>query len=106
MDGQFDRAAEDLGNIVALEHVNITAPDQQLATLYYIAGLGLTRDPYLMTSVSNMWVNVGRSQFHLPTGQAQVLRGHVGIVLPDREALVGIARGTNVDNYRDRNDHY
>ena len=33
-------------------------------------GLGLTRDPYLMTSVTNMWVNVGRSQFHLPTGKA------------------------------------
>jgi hypothetical protein len=88
MDAQFDRAAEDLGNIVALEHVNISAPDQRIATLYYVAGLGLTRDPYLMTSVSNMWVNVGRSQFHLPAGPAQVLRGHVGIVLPDREALV------------------
>ena len=88
MDGQFDRAAEDLGNIVALEHVNVAVPDQQLATLYYVAGLGLTRDPYLMTGVSNMWVNVGRSQFHLPINQAQVLRGHVGIVLPDREALL------------------
>jgi hypothetical protein len=88
MDVQFDRAVEDLGNIVALEHVNVTVPDQQLATLYYIAGLGLTRDPYLMTSVSNMWINVGRSQFHLPTNHAQVLRGHVGIVLPEREALL------------------
>jgi len=88
MDGQFDRTAEDLGNIVALEHVNLAVPDQQFATLYYIAGLGLTRDPYLMTSVSNMWVNAGRSQFHLPTNPEQVLRGHVGIVLPDRETLV------------------
>ena len=33
-------------------------------------GLGLTRDPYLMTGVGNMWINVGRSQFHLPTGKA------------------------------------
>ncbi len=88
MDSKYDRAAEDLGNIVALEHVNVTVPDQQLATLFYVVGLGLTRDPYLMTSISNMWVNVGRSQFHLPTAKPQVVRGHVGIVVPDREALV------------------
>jgi catechol 2,3-dioxygenase-like lactoylglutathione lyase family enzyme len=88
MERQFDRTAEDLGNIVALEHVNVTVPDQQQATIFYIAGLGLTRDPYLMTGPTNMWVNVGRSQFHLPTAPAQVVRGHTGIVVPDREALV------------------
>ncbi len=88
MDCPFDRAAEDLGNIVELEHVNVTVPDQQLATLFYVVGLGLTRDPYLMTSISNMWVNIGRSQFHLPTSKAQVVRGQVGIVVPDREALL------------------
>ncbi|HXF52654.1 MAG TPA: hypothetical protein VNK52_00890 [Hyphomicrobiaceae bacterium] len=86
--GRYDRAAEDVGNIVFLEHVNTRIPDQQLATLFYVSGLGLTRDPYLQTGVDNMWVNVGRSQFHLPTGKAQVLRGHAGLVLPDREQLV------------------
>jgi hypothetical protein len=88
MDRPYDRAAEDLGNIVALEHVNVTVPDQQPATLFYVAGLGLTRDPFLMTSTSTMWINIGRSQFHLPMNKAQVLRGHVGVVLPDREALM------------------
>ncbi|MDB5808818.1 MAG: hypothetical protein JWN94_940 [Betaproteobacteria bacterium] len=88
MAGTFDRTAEDLGNIVALEHVNVTVPDQQLATLFYIKGLGLTRDPYIMTELDNMWVNVGRSQFHLPTQKPQVLRGHAGLVLPDRAALL------------------
>jgi catechol 2,3-dioxygenase-like lactoylglutathione lyase family enzyme len=84
----FDRTAEDLGNIVGLEHVNVTVPDQQIATLFYIKGLGLTRDPYIMTELDNMWVNVGRSQFHLPTKSPQVLRGHAGLVLPDRAALL------------------
>jgi hypothetical protein len=28
------------------------------------------------------------------------------VPLPDREALVGIARGANLENYRDRNDRY
>ena len=88
MPGSYDRAIEDLGNIVGLEHVNTTIPDQQLATLFYIAGLGLTRDPYLMVSTNNIWANVGRSQFHLPTNKPQVLRGHVGLVLPEREPLL------------------
>jgi hypothetical protein len=88
MEQQYDRTAEDLGNVVALEHVNVFIPDQQIATLFYVTGLGLTRDPYIMTSTDNMWINVGRSQFHMPTGEAQVLRGRVGIVMPDRDALL------------------
>jgi hypothetical protein len=92
---QYDRSAEDLGNIVGLEHVNLLVPDQGLATLFYISGLGLTRDPYLMTSVDNMWVNVGKSQFHLPTGKAQVLRGRTAMVIPGRDLLL-----TRLENMR------
>jgi hypothetical protein len=88
MPTRCDRAADDLGNVVALEHVNVSIPDQGLATLFYVAGLGLTRDPFLMVSTNNMWINVGRSQFHLPTNKPQVLRGHTGIVVPDRGALL------------------
>jgi hypothetical protein len=87
MENRYDRAAEDVGNIVGLEHVNLRVPDQRLATLFYVTGLGLTRDPYLMTGVTNMWINVGRSQFHLPTGGPQHLRGCVGLVMPDLDGL-------------------
>lgn len=83
----YDRTAEDVGNIVEFGHVNTRVPDQQLATLFYVSGLGLTRDPYLMTGTDNMWINAGSAQFHLPTGPAQVTRGVVGIVLPDLDAL-------------------
>jgi hypothetical protein len=85
---QFDRAAEDLGNSIHFEHVNVQVPDQRLATLFYVTGLGLTRDPYLMVSDTNMWINVGRNQFHLPSGEPQVLRGHTGIVISGRDALL------------------
>ncbi len=88
MQRPFDRALEDLGNAIHLEHVNVQVPDQRLATLFYVAGLGLTRDPYLMVSDTNMWVNVGRSQFHLPGGDPQVVRGHTAIVISGREALL------------------
>src|ERR1700740_1201916 len=84
----FDRSAEDLGNSIHLEHVNVQVPDQRLATLFYVTGLGLTRDPYPMAAATNMWVNVGRSQFHLPTGMAQVLRGHTALVIAGRQALL------------------
>ncbi|MGH9810490.1 MAG: VOC family protein [Terriglobia bacterium] len=84
----YDRKAEDLGNITGLEHVNLQIPDQSLATLFYIQGLGLTRDPYMNTGLANMWVNVGKSQFHLPTGEPWVLRGAIALVTPDRDQLL------------------
>jgi hypothetical protein len=83
----YDRTVEDVGNIVEFGHVNVRVPDQQLATLFYVSALGFTRDPYLMTSTDNMWINVGQQQFHLPTGPAQVLRGVTGIVIPDLAPL-------------------
>src|SRR2546425_58848 len=70
----YDRGAQDIGNIVALEHVNVRIPSQQLATAFYVVGLGFTRDPYLMVGLENMWINVGQQQFHLPTADPQVLR--------------------------------
>lgn len=88
-------AKEDVGNIIALEHVNVQVPDQALAVLFYVVGLGLTRDPYLTVGLENMWVNLGEQQFHLPTRKAQVIHGHIGLVLPDldrvQRSLEGIA---------------
>lgn len=84
---KFDRSQEDLANVVALEHMNVTVPDQRLATLFYIVGMGFTRDPYLQAGVVNMWVNIGRSQFHLPVKKPQVIRGRTGLVVPDLKLL-------------------
>ncbi|MDX1376675.1 MAG: hypothetical protein R3357_13995 [Burkholderiales bacterium] len=85
----FDRTREDVGNIVALEHVNVTQPDQGPTTLFYVVALGGTRDPYMMVGLDNMWINFGRQQMHLPSRdpQPQVLRGTLGFVVPDLEAL-------------------
>ncbi len=93
----YDRDMEDVGNLIALEHVNVTVPDQRLATLFYVVGMGFTRDPYLSIGDDNMWINLGRQQFHLPTRGPQVLRGHVGIVVPDLGAL-----GTRLNGVRDK----
>jgi hypothetical protein len=82
-----DYSEEDVGNIVLLEHVNLQVPDQSLATIFYIVGLGLTRDPYFNIGVRNMWANAGEQQFHLPVRPTQVIHGHIGLVVPDLDAL-------------------
>jgi len=111
MQPRYDRAVEDLGNIVKLEHVNVRITDQRLSTLFYVAGLGFTRDPFIMVSTNNMWINMGTSQFHLPTGGPDVLRGVAGVVVPDRKALLdrlakvkGELNGTKF-SYAEKNDY-
>jgi len=107
----FDRAAEDLGNVTALEHVNVEIPDQALASDFYLLGMGFTRDPYLFPGTNNMWVNVGKSQFHLPSGDALVFRGHIGIVSPDREELLTRLQGVKKNladtkfKFKEHNDY-
>jgi hypothetical protein len=76
-----------MSNIVSMEHVNVTIERQDLATLFYIVGMGFTRDPYMTVGLDNMWINLGNQQFHLPTRGIQVLRGHIGIVVTDLESL-------------------
>ena len=85
MDATYNRLEQSLGNIVHMEHVNLMIPEQPSALLFYITGLRLTRDPYLMTGLDNMWINMGRSQMHLPRRDPspQILRGTIGIVVPN-----------------------
>lgn len=109
--GRFDRASEDTGNILEIGHMNYLIADQQLATTFYISALGLTRDPAMMTGTDNMWVNVGQSQFHLPTGDAVFApNSHTGLVVPDLEDLLArlarhgkLLEGTRF-SYRETND--
>jgi hypothetical protein len=83
----IDHSDEDVGNIVLLEHVNVQVPDQAVAMMFYIVGMGFTRDPYLNIGLGNMWANVGEQQFHLPTRPPQAIDGHIGVVVPDLDAL-------------------
>ena len=71
---------------MALEHVNVTVPDQRLATLFYVVGLGFTRDPYLSVATRTCGSIWAAANPHADPCAA-VLRGHVGIVVPDLAAL-------------------
>ncbi len=87
MDTNVDYSDEDVGNIISFEHVNLQIPDQTTATVFYVMGLGLTRDPYISVGLENMWINVGEQQFHLPTRRTQVIAGEIGLVVPDLDSL-------------------
>ena len=78
----------EVGAAVHLEHVNFPIADQQLATTFFMSGLGLTRDPYKRCDETNMGVNMGLQQFHLPRGEVTPpFPGEIGLLVPDLEAV-------------------
>jgi hypothetical protein len=80
--------AEDVGNVLSMEHVNLTVADPRIAEIFYITTMGFTRDPFIVFGSGNMWVNVGEQQFHVPSRKLnQVVPGHIGVVMPDLESL-------------------
>jgi hypothetical protein len=111
MENQFNRAAESLGNVTFLEHLNVEIPNQGLASDFYLVGCGFTRDPYLFPGTNNMWVNIGKSQIHMPSGDALVFRGHIGVVTPNREELLNRLQGVKKQlegtkfKFKEHNDH-
>jgi len=78
----------DIGGIITFEHVNLNVPHQYEAMTYYLEGLGLTRDPFTRVGTTTMWCNVGSQQIHLPTGEPQVINGHIGLVVPSIDHLI------------------
>lgn len=63
---RFGTTNPEIGGIVHLDHVNFETPDHEMATVFYLNGLGFTRDPYRRADEQNMGINVGLQQFHLP----------------------------------------
>ena len=108
---EFNRSEENVGNVLNMEHINLTVPDQQVAALFYVTGLGFTRDPYVDFGTRNMWINAGAQQFHLPKSTAQKWRGHIGVVVPDLDDLKRrlnsvseLLAGTQFE-FSEKNDH-
>ena len=82
-------AFPEVGGIVHLEHVNFVAPDQDLATTFFMGGLGFTRAPFKRADDTNMGVNVGSQQFHLPRRGdiTPPFPGEIGLVVPDLSGI-------------------
>lgn len=87
----YNRATQDVGNLVHLEHYNCCIDDQRFAVLFYVVGLGATRDPYIFPGMENIWLNFGRTQVHMPSRavppKKEKLRGTAGFVVPNLEDL-------------------
>ncbi len=86
---RFGTTNPEIGGIVHLDHVNFETPDHEMATVFYLNGLGFTRDPYRRADEQNMGINVGLQQFHLPRRGQQTppFHGVVGLVVPDMDAI-------------------
>jgi catechol 2,3-dioxygenase-like lactoylglutathione lyase family enzyme len=72
----------DTGGILWLEHVNLVVGNRAQAEHFYVAFLGCTADPS-----PSFHVNLGRQQFHLSEGDAQVLTGSFGIAVPSLDTV-------------------
>lgn len=86
---RFGAINPEIGGIIHLDHVNFATPDHDMATIFYMNGLGLTRDPYQRADEQNMGVNVGLQQFHLPRRGERTppFHGIVGLIVPDMDGI-------------------
>ena len=72
----------DTGGVLWLEHVNLVVGNRAQAERFYVAFLGCTADPS-----PSFHVNLGRQQFHLSEGDAQLLTGSFGIAVPSLDTV-------------------
>lgn len=74
----------EIGGIIHLEHFNFEVLEHDLATAFFINGLGFTRDPYRRTDETNIGINIGLQQFHLPRRGKRTppFIGEVGLIVP------------------------
>lgn len=79
----------EVGGVLHLEHFNCEVLDHDIVTTFFMAGLGLTRDPYRRTDHRNMGVNIGLQQFHLPRRGMETppYHGEIGLVVPEFKAM-------------------
>ncbi|MDA0656426.1 MAG: hypothetical protein O2912_08480 [Proteobacteria bacterium] len=82
-------AHPEIGGIAHLEHVNFEVADHDMVSIFFMAGLGFTRDPYTRTDEKNMAANVGQQQFHLPRlgRPTPPMHGVIGLITPELDAV-------------------
>lgn len=75
----------EIRGILHLEHFNFEGADHDIATIFFMNGLGFTRDPYRRVDETNMGVNIGMQQFHLPRrgNPTPPFYGEVGLIVPN-----------------------
>ena len=93
----------EVGGILHLDHINFQVSDHDLATIFFIGGLGLTRDPFRRADETNMGVNIGLQQFHLPRrGATPPFPGLVGLIVPDLDIIrLRLSRLNKLQKFKD-----
>lgn len=80
----------EVGGILHLEHFNFEVFEHDMVTIFFMNGLGFTRDPFKRADENNIGVNIGMQQFHLPRrgNPTPPFQGIVGLILPDLRMAV------------------
>jgi hypothetical protein len=103
MTEHFPKVLPEVGGILHLDHINFQVSDHDLATVFFIGGLGLTRDPFRRADETNMGVNVGLQQFHLPRrGATPPFSGLIGLIVPDLDIIrLRLSRLNKLQKFKD-----
>tara|TARA_B100000029_G_scaffold162573_1_gene158620 strand:+ start:877 stop:1785 length:909 start_codon:yes stop_codon:yes gene_type:complete len=103
MTEHFSKILPEVGGILHLDHINFQVSDHDLATVFFIGGLGLTRDPFRRADETNMGVNVGLQQFHLPRrGATPPFPGLIGLIVPDLDIIrLRLSRLNKLQKFKD-----
>ncbi|MBC92774.1 MAG: hypothetical protein CMM38_03965 [Rhodospirillaceae bacterium] len=103
MTEHLSKTFPEVGGILHLDHINFQVSDHDLATIFFIGGLGLTRDPFRRADETNMGVNVGLQQFHLPRrGATPPFPGLVGLIVPDLDIIrLRLTRLNKLQKFKD-----
>ncbi len=59
MTGNAREIMPEVGGMLHLDHNNFQVPEHDLVTVFFINGLGLTREPFRRADETNIGINVG-----------------------------------------------
>lgn len=79
----------EVGGILHLEHFNFEVFEHDMVTTFFMNGLGFTRDPYKRADETNIGINIGMQQFHLPRrgNPTPPFQGIVGLIIPEARLI-------------------
>lgn len=94
-------AGSSSGNLVALEHISVAAPEHRMVATFYIDGLGFAADQRrtdeLDQGYGTLWMNAGLSQMQIEEEAARHLPGVIGLIYPDLDTLETRLRSVMAD---------
>ena len=97
-----DYTDEDVGNILSLEHINLHIPSQEIAILFYVVGLGLTRQSLEAREANEALAELRSTQPAHPVPRLALRDGHQLRIETDLKGGGGALDAGGLDDERER----